>query len=537
MVLCSVERKGGKPQVNRPEVAILRARGITCSNLMDKITGSLNRSCSGGISSPGVSPSGAPAEVGYPARISPTRDAVAKDLEALIGPERVISDELDLLCYSYDSSFLARLNRFVPDVVVTPLSTSDVARVVRYAYEHEIPVIPRGAGTGETCGAVALGGGIVLDLSLWDEIIEVDAPNMQVFVRPGVIHANLNEHLARFGLFFPPDPGSTRMCTIGGMVANNASGLRAVKYGPTEQYVLGLEVVLPTGELITTGGVNSRTVKSVSGLNLTKLFVGSEGILGVITMVRLKVLPKPKGRGIVMAAFPYLDDAPATVLDVYAAGILPACIEILDSSAINAANAYKPQLALPHAEAILLFEVDGSPAGAEWEGAEIARIAQKRASKVEWATELRRMASLWEGRSVLATAAARVRPDGTRVFAGEDISVPLARVVDALRGIRALGEKYGIGVVNFGHIGDGNVHTAPVLDPENPDEVERAKALVDDIHRLAIQLGGSTTGEHGVGAVRIEYARDEHGAALDTMKAVKMALDPKGIMNPGKLIP
>jgi FAD/FMN-containing dehydrogenase len=167
------------------------------------------------------------------------RAALIEDLKRLIGEDKVLSDEIDLLCYSFDSSFMAKLNRFLPDVVVTPLSTEDVMKVVRYAYEHEIPVIPRGAGTGETCGAVALSGGIVMDLSLWDNIIEVDAANMQALVRPGVIHARLNEHLARFDLFFPPDPGSTRMCTIGGMVANNASGLKAVKYGSTEQYVLG----------------------------------------------------------------------------------------------------------------------------------------------------------------------------------------------------------------------------------------------------------------------------------------------------------
>jgi glycolate oxidase len=432
---------------------------------------------------------------------------------------------------------MAKLNRFLPDVVVTPLSTEDVTRVVGYAYEHDIPIIPRGAGTGETCGAVALSGGIVMDLSLWDNIVEVDIANMQTLVRPGVIHAKLNQHLAGFGLFFPPDPGSSRMCTIGGMVANNASGLKAVKYGSTEQYVLGLDVVLPTGELITTGGVGARTIKNVSGLNLTKLFVGSEGTLGIITMIRLKVLPKPKGRGIVMAAFSDLDHAPETVLHVYSAGILPSCIEILDNSAITAVNTYRPELSLPDAEAILLFEVDGSPCGVKEEGEEIAGIAKERAILVEWATEPKRMASLWEARSVLATAAARIRPDGTRIFAGEDISVPLARVVDALRGIRALGQEYGIRVVNFGHIGDGNVHTAPVLDPESPDEVERAKQLVDAIHRLAIKLGGSTTGEHGVGAVRIDYACREHGAALNAMRSIKKALDPKGIMNPGKLIP
>jgi glycolate oxidase len=264
--------------------------------------------------------------------------------------------------------------------------------------------------------------------------------------------------------------------------------------------------------------------------------VGSEGILGVITRIRLRCFPKPRARGIAMAVFDNLDDAPATVLDVYQAGILPSGIEILDSSAMAAVNGFKPQINLPDAEAILLFEVDGNPPSVEFEGNIICEMAGKRARSVEWATDPKRMAELWEGRAVTATAAARVRPDGSRVFAGEDISVPLSRVTEVLRRIRALGEKYDIKVVNYGHIGDGNVHTAPVINPENPEEVERVIKLVDEIHLLAIELEGTTTGEHGVGAVRRQYASLEHGIALDYMRKTKDAFDPKGIMNPGKLI-
>lgn len=464
------------------------------------------------------------------------RKQLGQDMIEMLGKEKVLTEDLDLLYYSYDSSFHARNHRFLPDVVVTPRSTEEVSQVMKYAYEFGIPVTPRGAGTGETCGSVALQGGIVMDLSTWQTIEEVDTANMQVIVRPGVVHANLNKELAKHGLFFPPDPGSTRMCTIGGMIANNSSGLRAVKYGTTEQYVLGLEVVLPDGRVITTGGMKSRAIKNVSGLNLTKLFVGSEGTLGVITKARLRVWPKPKARGILMAVFPHLDDAPAAVLDVYQDGILPSGIEILDESAIQAVNMYKPEINLPEAQAILLFEVDGNPASVEYEGHRIAEIVKPRTSQVEWSTEPKRMAQLWEGRGVVATAAARVREDGSRVFAGEDISVPLAKVAETLRAIRALGEKYGVRVVNYGHIGDGNVHTAPVIDPENPEEVEKANQLADAIHRLAIEMAGSTTGEHGVGYVRAKYAPLEHGEAVNIMALIKQTLDPKGIMNPQKVI-
>lgn len=464
------------------------------------------------------------------------KSAIQKELLKIFGKDRLLHDELDLMYYSYDSSFLTKLETNSPYAVVFPESTEDVQKIMQFAYQNDINIIPRGAGTGETGGCVAVQGGIVLDLSTWDDIVEIDQKNMQVIVRPGVIHAKLNEELAKYNLFFPPDPGSSLMCTVGGMVANNASGLRAVKYGCTEQYILGLEVVLPNGDVMITGGMRSRAIKNVSGLNLTKLMVGSEGILGVITRIRLRCFPKPRARGIAMAVFDKLDDAPATVLDVYQAGILPSGIEILDSSAIKAVNDFKPHIKLPDAEAILLFEVDGNPPSVEFEGNVIREMASKRARSVEWATEAKRMAELWEGRSVTAAAAARVRPDGTRIFAGEDISVPLSRVADTLRAIRALGDKYGIQVVNYGHIGDGNVHTAPVINPENPEEVERVLKLVDEIHRLAIEMEGTTTGEHGVGAVRRQYAHLEHGTAHDYMLKTKQAFDPKGIMNPGKLI-
>lgn len=460
---------------------------------------------------------------------------IKNTLVDLLGKDKVLTNELDLMYYSYDSSFFTKLEPKNPVAVVLPKSTEDVQKVMRFAYQNEINVVPRGAGTGETGGCIATRGGIVLDLSSWDDIVEVDAPNMQVIVRPGIIHARLNEELAKFNLFFPPDPGSSQMCTVGGMVANNASGLRAVKYGCTEQYILGLEVVLPNGDLIITGGMNSKAIKNVSGLNLTKLMVGSEGVLGIITRIRLRCWPKPKARGIAMAVFDHLDDAPATVLEVYQEGVLPSGIEILDSSAIRAVNQFKPEINLPDAEAILLFEVDGNPPGVEYEGNIIAEVAGRRARSVEWATDPKRMAQLWEGRSVTATAAARVRPDGSRIFAGEDISVPLSRVADVLRAIRSLGEKYGVQVVNYGHIGDGNVHTAPVINPENPEEVERVLQLVDEIHLLAIEMQGSTTGEHGVGVVRRPYAEKEHGLAVQYMKGIKQVFDPRGIMNPDKL--
>ncbi len=458
-----------------------------------------------------------------------------QELVQLLGKDKVLTQDLDLMYYSYDSSFLTKLEPAPPNAVVFPKSTQDVQKVVEFAYQNRINIVPRGAGTGETGGCIAVQGGIVMDLSTWNEIIEIDVKNMQVIVSPGVIHAELNNELAKYNLFFPPDPGSSMMCTVGGMVANNASGLRAVKYWATEPYILGLEVVMPNGDVIITGGMKARCIKNVSGINLTKLMVGSEGILGIVTRIRLRCFPKPKARGIAMAVFDNLDDAPAVVMDVYQAGILPSGIEILDSSAIKAVNDFKPQIKLPDAEAILLFEVDGNPPSVEYEGQVIQEVAGRKARTVEWATEPKRMAELWEGRSVTAAASARVRPDGSRIFAGEDISVPISRVADTLRALRDLADQHGIQIVNYGHIGDGNVHTAPVINPEIPQEVEKVIKFVDEVHLLAIEMNGSTTGEHGVGAVRRAYAELEHGKAVEYMRKIKESFDPAGIMNPGKV--
>ena len=460
---------------------------------------------------------------------------IRKKMVELLGKEKVVDDDVSLKAYSYDSSFMARRNRFNPDAVIFPVSTEDVVKVVKFANENLVPLIPRGASTGETCGSIATTGGIVMDMCRWDTIEEIDVANMQVIARPGVIHVNLNNRLAEHGLIFAPDPGSSRMCTLGGMVANNAGGLRAVKYGATENHVLGMEVVTPTGEVITTGGVHSRAIKSVSGMNLTKLFCGSEGVLGVITKLRLRLMPKPKGRGMLMAVFAQKKEAPAAVLAVYKSGILPSVVEILDESSIEAVNLFKPSLNLPQKEAILLFEVDGSPASVKDEGEMIVEVLKGRAESVEFTTDPKRMAELWEGRALVAVAATRLRADGTRIMAADDVCVPISRMAEALDRIREIGANNGLRVVNYGHIGDGNIHTAPILDIDNPAEVALVDKLCDDIHRMAIDMDGSTTGEHGVGVVRAMYAEDEHGRAVHFMRAIKKAFDPNNIMNPGKL--
>lgn len=458
------------------------------------------------------------------------------ELRRLLGDRATVIDDPDgLEVYGYDASFEAMMRPRRPDLVVQPRDTSAVAATLAFADQRRIPVTPRGAATGQAGGALPERGGVVVDMSRMNRVLEVDAANLQVIIEPGVVHADLNDLLADYRLIFPPDPGSSRMCTVGGMVSNNSRGMRALKYGSTGDYVLGLEIVLANGLVITTGSTNSRALQSSSGFELTKLFVGSEGMLGVITQLRLRVIPRPLTRGIVMGQFGRLRAAGDSVGAVLNAGILPSAIEILDTSAIHAVNIYRPSLRLPNAEAILLYEVDGNAASVVRDAQRIAEVIAPLADVVEWSDEPKRVAALWEARSVVGAASGQIKPGCARVYAGEDICVPLVRVPETLGAIQDLARAYDLTVVTYGHIGNGNLHPAPVIDVADTEQVRRVRLFADAVHRLAREMGGTVTGEHGVGLTRIAYMREEHGPALDVMWSIKRALDPNNILNPGKM--
>ncbi len=464
---------------------------------------------------------------------------LSKDLlsriEKVVGPANFFPAETDRICYATDSSLLSQMNNWMPDLVIRVLTSGQVSQVLALANEFHVPVVPRGAGTGQCCGAVAQQGGIMMDLTGMNRIVSMDLDNMQVTVQPGIVHAELNKELAVHGFFFPPDPGSTKMCTLGGMVSNNSSGQRSVKYGTTKQYILGLEVVLPTGEVMVTGGVRSRALKSVAGYDLTSLMVGSEGTLGVVTRIRLKVLPLPEKRGLVIAFFDQLESTGQAVVQVFRRRFFPSAIEIMDQSAMHAARLYNPELVLPDAEAMLLFEVDGSPPDVAYQAKAISEVCAQFARKVEWTDDPERLKALWAARGVVGAAAGRVKPGATRVYIGEDICVPVDRVAQALRNIRAIGAKYDVPIVTYGHIGDGNLHAAPIIDPNEPMEIEKVKKIADEIHHMALDLDGTTTGEHGVGLARAEYMEEELGLSLHVMRRIKRLLDPRNILNPGKM--
>jgi glycolate oxidase len=467
----------------------------------------------------------------------PLPPAVIDELRAALSPDRVLTEDFDLVAYGYDASFASALEPSMPDVVARPETTEEVAAVVKIAARHRVPIVPRAAASAMTGGSVPRYGGITVDLRHLNRVLEIDLDNLQVLCEPGIVHDQLNQQLLPLGFSFPVDPGSTKMATVGGMVANNSCGMRAVRYGSTSHYVLGLEVVLPSGEVIWTGTGGSKALQSASGLNLTGLFCGSEGTLGIITKLRLKILPKAPARGVVTALFDRLEDAGEATRRIFRGGLIPSALEVMDRAAIRAVNAYKPELQLPEVEVMLLIEVEGQPAGVAEMAQNIAQVLGALTQHVQWSDKPAEVASLWQGRSVLGAASALIKPHATRVATGEDIAVPISRMPETLRQIAEIARKWGIACTTYGHIGSGNVHSAFVIDPRDPDEVERVLKASNDIHDLALAMGGTVTGEHGVGLVRAQYMGREHGAALPVMQAIKRALDPLGIMNPGKLLP
>jgi len=464
-----------------------------------------------------------------------TSSAIVDRLRAVLPRDRVIDDPATLEPYAYDASFWSLRMQRRPDAVVVPETTADVVATMRIAAETGTPIVPRGAGTGQTGGAVAARGGIVVSFARMRRIIEIDRPNLQTVVEPGVVFADLQLGLADRGLFFPPDPGSGRACTLGGMVANNASGPHAVRWGTTSAYVLGAEVVLADGSVIVTGGEHSKALKSSSGIDLTKLFVGSEGTLGILTRLRLRVQPRPPARAVCLAAYASVDDTVLSLDDLFAAGVLPSTAELLDRSAVEAIQRYRPELGLPDGEAVLFIEVEGTPDHVASAVRYVEGIVKQRASTTRFAEQESEIQQLWAARSGMAAASALMHPDKHRIFAGEDLAVPLSEIPRTIRTARDIAAELGIAVIFYGHFGDGNVHSAILIDPANADEVKRADELADRLHRLALGVGGTVTGEHGTGAVRQQYMRLEHGAALDVMKKVKSTFDPRGILNPGKI--
>ena len=452
--------------------------------------------------------------------------ALATDLRRLIPTSQVLNTVEDRTLYAYDGTSAKAL----PDAVVLAASPQEVAAVLRFATAHGVPVVPRGAGTGLSGGSVPAKGGIALVVAGMRRITEIDSGSMLVVTEPGVITGELQKTVEEAGMFYPPDPASLNYCTIGGNVAENAGGPRAVKYGVTKDYVLGLEVAVPSGDLVRLGG---KQVKNVTGYNLVQLFVGSEGTLGVITEVILRLLPKPPAKKTMLAIFDRLDDAAETVAAIMAGGVLPTTLEIMDKTSINCVEDYL-HLGLPRdAEAFLLIEVDGMPAAVEAEAGVIAGICQgRRVQSFQMARDQTEADTLWRARRAVSPAISQVR----RAKIGEDISVPRSAIPAMVREIQRISRAHDLPIAIFGHAGDGNLHPNLLADRRNPTEMARVEHAIAAIFEASVSLGGTLSGEHGIGLSKQPFLRMALSPeAVRLMQDVKRAVDPKGILNPGKI--
>ena len=454
-------------------------------------------------------------------------------LKKLIGDiisdkQRILTEKVDLYSYSFDASF----GTYMPDIVVQATATEEVAHIMKLANKYEIPVYPRGHATSLSGGPLPVHGGIVLDLSKWDNTLEIHPEDMVAVVSPGVITAHINEAAMEKGLIYPPDPSSANVSTIGGNLGENAGGPRGMKYGVTKDYVIGLEVVTPEGDIIRTGG---RTIKNVTGYDLTKLIVGSEGTLGIITEAILRLTPKPQAIKTMMALFENIVDAGRAISNILSAGILPSKLEIMDQASIQAVEAYEP-LGLPtDVGALILIELDGHPAAIEEEMARVKEVClTSRSREVNVATTDEEARELWKARKLVSPAIVRAKP--TKI--SEDATVPRSKIPHMFERLMEIKEKYAVDLVVFGHAGDGNLHPNIIADKRDHEEMRRVEKAVEEIFKAAIELGGTLSGEHGIGTLKAPFMDMELGeVGLDMMKRIKESWDPNNVLNPGKIFP
>jgi len=456
--------------------------------------------------------------------------SVLSQLESILGPDHVRTDEQTRTTYGTDA-----LKRGAPaDVVVFPGNTEDVAAVVRVCAAHRVPIVPRGAGSGYTGGSVPIHGGVVVALDRMNRILEIDEANLVAVVEPNVITGDLQAAVEKVGLFYPPDPASLGQSALGGNVAENAGGPRAFKYGTTKQYVLGLEAVLPTGEVIETGG---KTVKNVVGYDLTHLLVGSEGTLAIITRIILRLVPKPPVQATLRASFTDVDGAVRAVSNIIAARVVPAALELVDGESLTAVARHLRgrSLAPEGTGALLLLEVDGVPPAVEEEA---SRVEQ--ACRAAGATEVARAHTdaerdeLWSVRRELSFSLRTI----TALKFNHDVVVPKGRIPQLFDLVARLRSEYRLRIPLFGHAGDGNIHVNIMVDPSDRDQLERARAAQRELFEGVVALEGSISGEHGIGVSKAPFLSIELSPEeIALMKRVKAAFDPLGIMNPGKIFP
>ncbi len=449
-------------------------------------------------------------------------------LRELVGPQNLLTESADCWPYGYDNS----RRHAQPDAVVFGVDHSQVCEVVRFCMQHSLPLTPRGRGTGTTGGTVPLQGGIVLSLERMDEIVDIDRDNRLITVQPGVTNQRVQDAASKYGFFWPPDPTSAGYCTVGGNLAFNAAGPRAVKYGTTRENTLALKAVTGAGEMITTG---VRTTKGVVGLDLTRLLIGSEGTLAVITEATLKLTPVSESKRTLRAVYASADTAALAVASIMTQAVIPCALEFMDGQAIDLIRTYSHTNLPPNAGALLMIEVDGLKSCIDNAARAVARAAEVTGClEVRKAYREEEVLELWATRKALAPALRNVAPHKIN----EDVVVPVSRLPDLINGLQQLSSAYNIMIVNYGHAGNGNIHVNLLVDLENETIMNAAERCLDEVFNLVLKLGGTLSGEHGVGLAKRDFVdREIDPTTLALMRAIKRQFDPNGILNPGKALP
>ena len=453
--------------------------------------------------------------------------SIADEFRSIVGNEWFLDTPEDLATYSYDGF----LPEFEPDTILVPGSRDEISKIMRVANREKINIIPRGAGTNICGSSVAREGGIIIAFHRMNKILEIDPESMCAVVQPGVVNADLQKEVAQYGLMYPPDPASLFVSTIGGNVALNAGGPRGVKYGVTRDYLLGLEVVLPSGDVIRTGG---KVLKSVSGYDLTRLMCGSEGTLGIITEITVRLVPLTPAKATLQAIFSDLDDAAKTVSAIIGAGIVPTTLELIDRAVLDVIGNYGDAKFRKDAEALLLIEVDGEEAMVRGQGKKIEAFCKERgAVEAELASTPSDADKLWQARRSAFGAVASLRPN----CIVEDATVPVKRLADIIRKIVELSEKYRLKIGVLAHAGDGNLHPLIMTDLRDEEEMARVDKALEEMYDAAIAMGGTISGEHGIGIAKDRFMSMEFSeTSIALMRGIKHVFDPNNILNPGSFL-
>ena len=457
-----------------------------------------------------------------------SNNAIAKEFEAVVGADNVMTSETDRHSYSYDA---AVLDSVMPALVIRPETSEALGKCVKLCNDNGLPLTVRGAGTNLSGGTIPHPGGVVILTNGLNRILEINEQDMYAVVEPGVITAQFATEVAKRGLFYPPDPGSQAVSTLGGNVAENAGGLRGLKYGVTKDYVMGVDFWDVNGELIKSG---SRTVKCVTGYNLAGLMVASEGTLGVFDKLILKLIPPVQAAKSMMAVFPSMKAASETVAAIIANKIVPATLEILDNFTIRTVENFRGAGLPTDAAALLLIEVDGHPAQVEDEAAMVEKICKENgATELKVAKDAAERDAVWQARRDALPALAKLKP--TCVL--EDATVPRSKIPAMIQALDEIAKELNLTIGTFGHAGDGNLHPTILTDKRDKAEWERVEKGVDMIFDRALALGGTLSGEHGIGLAKSKYlAQETSKGTIEYARRMKSVLDPKGILNPDKIL-